>query len=305
MKNENKPALLALLVICIISSLSSGIFHLNKNIFLYGITLNIATTFLAALIIFIVFFYTGGDPVIVRIDNLKNELKNILEWCSTADQIAKSCHACGIYEIIPERKDRSANMWEYFIDSNSNDQKEVDILGKVTRRVAETIKAESIEAEKEREVLIEKIQNGLKLRILMLDPTCESARKRMKEEEDDDSSTVGKMHKFDKILHNGIEKIIYELKEKMTDNMGEFFFGYYDTTPHCQITRVDDEMLITNYIHKYSGRHCFSMKVNKKPNGEIFEKYKKSYEKILEDIGIDNFWYSKTDTVFNPRELGT
>ena len=295
MKKTNKAALWTLLALSIIFILLCIISHLYKNLLLFGITVNVGTTFLTVLIIFIVYFFTGGEPQIKAINDLKVKFDKFVKLASkhAAEDIEKlgnkaaiSCLSAGVTEILPTRGDSARLLWQKFLDSGYGDIDKVDLLGKVLDRVVNSLKDKNDKGE-----LIKKIQKGLQLRILIVDPKSDFAERRKIDESGSVDSKVGK-HDYDKDLHDAIIDIIKKLKGNKSN--GFFFFGYYAATTYCQITRVGQEMLITNYIYRQSGRHCPSFKVEEHINSNIYEKYKKMFEELKNNAVRNKSWSSKT-----------
>ena len=283
-QQSKKIALLILTGVAVLLILLAAIMHYNKWDIAYGLSCNIAATCITVLILAWVYSIVGGEPLQQEINNLKRvgqqnteEIKNQISTFKQIIKVTKSGLDAGLIEVIPERQESARDKWHEFISSNEFFPEKVDVLGKVMKRVIS-----SLTNKREREKLINFIKKGCNIRILILDPEGDAAKKRMMH----DPGEIGRG-----ILPvDNLKDAIAEIKEQIKGTKGSFMFKCYDITPYCQILRIGEQMLVTNYLYKISGRYCPTSFLQENPSGKLFNIYMDNFESILKSDKVRDIY---------------
>lgn len=285
-QQSKKIALLILTGVTVLLILLAAIMHYNKWDIAYGLSCNIAATCITVLILAWVYSIVGGEPLQQEINNLKRvgqqnteEIKNQISTFKQIIKVTKSGLGAGLIEVIPERQESSRDKWHEFISSNEFFPEKVDVLGKVVQRVFS-----SLTNENERDRLINLIKKGCNIRILILDPEGDAAKRRR--EEESGAGAVGRLTLPKKELKHAIDFI----KEQIEGTKGSFMFKCYDITPYCQILRIGEQMLVTNYLYKISGRYCPTFFLQENPSGKLFNIYMENFESILKSDKVRDIY---------------
>jgi len=275
-QQSKKITLLILTGVAVLLILLAAVMHYNKWDIAYGLSCNIAATCITVLILAWVYSIVGGEPLQQEINNLKKvgeqnakEIKNQIGTFKQIIKVTKSGLDAGLIEVIPERQESSRDKWHEFISSNEFFPEKVDVLGKVVQRVFS-----SLTNKHERDRLINLIKKGCNIRILILDPKGDAAKKRM---EHDSGGAVGRLT----LPEIELKEAIDDIKEQIKETKGSFVLKYYNTTPYCQIIRIGEQMLVTNYLYKKNGRYCPTFFLQENPSGKLFNIYMEHFESII------------------------
>jgi hypothetical protein len=89
---------------------------------------------------------------------------------------------------------------------------------------------------------------------------------------------------------DNLKDAIAEIKEQIKGTKGSFMFKCYDITPYCQILRIGEQMLVTNYLYKISGRYCPTFFLQENPSGKLFNIYMDNFESILKSDKVRDIY---------------
>lgn len=283
-QQSKKIALLILTGVAVLLILLAAIMHYNKWDIAYGLSCNIAATCITVLILAWVYSIVGGEPLQQEINNLKKvgqqnteEIKNQISTFKQIIKVTKSGLDAGLIEVIPERQESARDKWHELISSNEFFPKRVDVLGKVMKRVVS-----SLTNKNERAKLINLIENGCDIRILILDPEGDAAKKRMQH----DPGDIGR----GTFPLEDLKDAIDDIKEQIKGTKGSFILKCYDITPYCQILRIGEQMLATNYLYKKSGRYCPTFFLQENPSGKLFNIYMDHFESIIKSDKVRDIY---------------
>ena len=249
---------------------------LSKGAFIVTLFINLSSSSLLLVIVYWIYLFTGENPILDSLRAYQAETVKMMNFIIRSDTVRQSYYETGVSRFFPERGDTARIMWNEFIENRDVTPVTVEVLGKVLNRVQG-----SFITEKERDIIVEKINLGTKIYILLIEPDSKPAQLRAEDESNDqEHSTVG----HDKIRNPKFIRAVKDVinRTKHNQNKGCLVVGYYSETPYCQITRIGDEMLVTNYLTGHSGRECPSMALNREHQDDVFNRYQETFYKILE-----------------------
>ncbi|MCX6113179.1 MAG: hypothetical protein NTY22_07880, partial [Proteobacteria bacterium] len=120
----------------------------------------------------------------------------------------------------------------------------------------------------------ERIKQGSDIRILILKLDGVETKIRIKHENND----VKCLMNIDDLPT--LEKTIKEILEATKDAKGSFKFGFYDIIPYCNIVKVGEKMLVTNYLYKLTGKVSPTYLIEKTKDKQLFGKYMEHFENV-------------------------
>jgi len=202
---------------------------------------------------------TETNKIVKKIDELEQE-RTIVE--------------SGIQAVFHERRLSHDNeFWrEEFL--NSKELRDFDVIGISLRDMVHSFHNDIDKWE-------ERIKQGSDIRILIL-KLDGIERKRRIEHENKDVSWFMNIEDLP-ILKKNIKEIL----EATKDAKGSFKFGFYDIIPYCNIVRVGEKMLVTNYLYKLTGFISPTYLIEKTKDKQLFGKYMEHFENVWESGKVE------------------
>ena len=271
----NMPNVLSLLIkmkwffiIAIFFFLIAVIMYLVDLEPVFGLSINIASTCLATLLLLSIYRISGGEPIEKLEKEIQEQKVRVERICSLVELGVPN----GLLQVSSNREGSENDpkkMWSDFLDRQENGlgPVDIDILGNVSHDIIQ-----SLNNSKNREKLIKNIKNGSKVKIILLHPEGTAAKIRKGDEHSGGNVGKGSESNF----QERIKGILKEVKEE------QFTFGFYNVTSSCHIIRVGDKMLVTHYLYGMTGRYCPEYLIQKTNDCKLFEKYYEHYENVLE-----------------------
>ncbi len=282
---KEKNAMLIILLFGLIFSLfgvltgiKNPLFSINS--FIVNIFINLSGSSLLIYIVYRIYIFTGENPILDSLKKFRKENVSMMNLILASDTARQTYCETGVSQIIPQRGDVARNMWNDFIAQDNEKPLKVEVLGKVLNRIQE-----SFITTNERDIIVEKIKNGTRMYILLIEPGSKPAAIKAQDEGDDtEHSTVGYRKSRNSPFIEAIKEVINRTENNQKN--GCLVVGYYSKTPYCQITRIGDKMLVTNYLTGHSGRQCPSLIIKKEHQHNLFDVYRETFYQLLEDAHI-------------------
>jgi hypothetical protein len=249
----------ALIILFLIATNLLSIAGLLKNQNISTILIGIATSCIAAFILAILYIGTGGEPLQKQIREIEQQIAKLPRVMALMES--------GLYAVFHERHlSRDNEFWkEEFL--NSKESKDFDAIGQVLHDIVESL-SHDLDTWKE------KVNQGSNVRILILKPDGDETKIRMNHEEGLPGSMIGKTDL------SALEQVITKILEGTKDGKGSFSLGFYDIIPYCNIVKVGEKMLVTNYLYRLTGAFSPTYLIEKTKDKKLFEKYMEHFENV-------------------------
>lgn len=268
-KKNQKIVRIIIFLILVVLMLFAFLLYKNGMMFLYGIFSNMAGAFGVIAILAVIYRYLGGEPLQKEVNELGRQVSKFKQ----INRVTSTALDAGLVEIIPERQETVDKEWSRLISSNEIFPAKIDVLSMLMRPVVS-----SLTNDNGRERIIAEINKGCNIRLLLLKPKGDAAITRATH----DTGLVEFTAK-DPASLNKLKDVVAEIKNKTKKKQGAFECKLYDTIPYCQVLRIGEQMLVTNYLHGLSGRHCPTLRLQKNKGIGLFKTYTDIIDKVFRD----------------------